>query len=353
MTDNHLNISLKLTPSDSNILKGIALLFLLVHHLFYIRNGQFDDVEIFGGHYLVHMIGQVCKVCVSIFVFLSGYGLSASVEKLGKMKLSQFYKHRFSKLYFNYWLIWLLFVPIGVVFFDISFGSVYGEHVWSKFILDFFGLINITGDLGYNPTWWFYSCIIVLYLLFPFIVAGCRHRWCVHLMFWGSIAFTLLSFTPIQPIRFYLITFILGCYFRNGLIKEVTPPLFRRLIIKIMRGLPPAGAAVLFIITLFAFPVRLLMPYPLLFDTIITILIVLTYKNIKIHLYISKSLEFLGKHSFNIFLFHTFLFYLYTPQIIYWNRNPVIIFITLLFFCIPISMGIEYGKTKLGFYKVL
>ncbi len=95
------------------------------------------------------------------------------------------------------------------------------------------------------------------------------------------------------------------------------------------------------------------MPYALVFDTVITIMIVLTYKNIRLHPYLSKSLEFCGQHSFNIFLFHTFLFYLYIPQIIYWHRNPVIIFITLFLFCIPISMGIEYGKTKLGYYKIL
>ncbi len=224
MTRNHSNISLSLTPSDSNTLKGLALIFLLVHHLFYIRNGQFDDIEIFDGHYLVNMIGKACKVCVPMFVFLSGYGLTASSKKLGKIKLSHFYIHRFTKLYFNYWLMWLLFVPVGVFVFGITFETVYGEHVLSKFILDFLGLINIFGGYGYNPTWWFYSCIIVLYLFFPFIIAGCRYRWCVHVMLWGSLAITLCQFTPIQPIRYYLITFVLGCYFCNGLINNILPP---------------------------------------------------------------------------------------------------------------------------------
>ena len=57
MNDNRSNISLRLTPTDSNILKGLALIFLLVYHLFYIRNGPFDDIEIINGHYLVNMIG--------------------------------------------------------------------------------------------------------------------------------------------------------------------------------------------------------------------------------------------------------------------------------------------------------
>ena len=354
MKRNHSNISLSLTLSDSNILKGVALLFLLVHHLFYIRNGRFDDIEIFDGHYLVNMIGLACKVCVPMFVFLSGYGLTASAEKLGKIKLSQFYIHRFTKLYFNYWLIWLLFVPIGVFVCGLTFDAVYGEHVLPKFLLDFLGLINIFGLYGYNPTWWFYSCIIVLYLLFPFIVAGCKHRWCIQAIFWVSLAITLCPFTLIQPIRFYLITFVLGCFFRNGLIHNILPPLFNKLIYRCLNGeLSRLEILIILVVVISYIPLRLIVPYALVFDTIITILLIFLYKNIKIHRFVSSFLHFCGKHSFNIFLFHTFLFYLYIPQIIYWHRNPVVIFTTLILFCLLISCLIEEGKKKLGYYKIL
>lgn len=220
--------SLKLTTTDSNVLKGIALLFLLIHHLFYIRNGRFDDIEIFNGHYLVNMIGQACKVCVPMFVFLSGYGLTAGAEKMDSFDYKRFYIHRFSKLYLNYWLIWLIFVPIGVLGLGISFDKVYGNHILEKIILDFFGLINLTGGYGYNPTWWFYSCITVLYLLFPFIITWCRRsKTLMHVILWVSVVLLFCPFTPLQPIRFYLLTFILGCYFRNGLINNLLPPPLR------------------------------------------------------------------------------------------------------------------------------
>lgn len=219
--------SLKLTTTDSNVLKGIALIFLLIHHLFYIRNGKFDDVEIYNGHYLVNMIGQACKVCVPMFVFLSGYGLTAAAEKLEKINLRQFYIHRFSKLYLNYWLIYILFVPIGVFALGMTFEKVYVTHVTEKAFLDFFGLINLTGNLGYNPTWWFYSCITVLYLLFPIIITVCRNKIGMHIILWGSVILVLCPFTPIQPIRWYLLTFVLGCYFRNGLIDNLLPPQLR------------------------------------------------------------------------------------------------------------------------------
>lgn len=215
--------SLKLTPTDSNVLKGVALIFLLIHHLFYIRNGKFDDIEIYNGEGLVNMIGQACKVCVPMFVFLSGYGLTAAAEKLEKINIRQFYVHRFSKLYLNYWLIYILFVPIGVFALDITFDKVYGDHMIEKATLDFFGLLNLTGNLGYNPTWWFYSCITVLYLLFPLIMTMCRNKIGMHVLLWGSVALILCPIGAIQPIRWYLLTFILGCYFRNGLIGNLLP----------------------------------------------------------------------------------------------------------------------------------
>ncbi len=65
---------LELNIRESNSLKGIALILLLIHHLFYIQNGKFDDVYI-AGHGVVNTLGLLCKVCVAMFVFLSGYGL--------------------------------------------------------------------------------------------------------------------------------------------------------------------------------------------------------------------------------------------------------------------------------------
>ena len=66
---------------------------------------------------------------------------------------------------------------------------------------------------------------------------------------------------------------------------------------------------------------------------------------------LSRVLAFLGKHSFNIFLFHTF-FLIYTPKYIYWNRNPFLIFLTMLLTCIVVSIGIEYIKNIFGVNKV-
>lgn len=67
---------MKLTVQDSNVLKGIVILIMLWHHLF--LRPEYNDIVIHG-HSIAQEIAIMCKVCVAIFVFVSGYGLT---EKL-------------------------------------------------------------------------------------------------------------------------------------------------------------------------------------------------------------------------------------------------------------------------------
>lgn len=81
-----------------------------------------------------------------------------------------------------------------------------------------------------------------------------------------------------------------------------------------------------------------------MWDAAIVTIGITLYSSILIPNFISKSLAFLGKHSFNIFLFHTFIFSYYFHDYIYWSGNPLFIYLTLLAVCIPISMFIEWSK---------
>ncbi len=124
--------SILLRPIDTRVLKGIAILLMLIHHLFYDESmeGMFGDVSIFGFH-VVHEMGGWSKVCVSIFVVLSGYGLEVTTKDK-EMNLVSFYKHRFKKLMLNYWFVWLLTVPIGIFVFGHSLNDAYGSHAVVK-----------------------------------------------------------------------------------------------------------------------------------------------------------------------------------------------------------------------------
>lgn len=69
---------------DKNVtgqMKALALLFMLVHHLW--KHGEmvhYGDIA-YGG--ILEQIGVFGKICVGIYLFLSGYGLMASSEIRG------------------------------------------------------------------------------------------------------------------------------------------------------------------------------------------------------------------------------------------------------------------------------
>lgn len=88
------------------------------------------------------------------------------------------------------------------------------------------------------------------------------------------------------------------------------------------------------------------------FDHFLATAIIFTYAQLRIPQPVSKVLSFIGKHSMNIFLFHTFIFGLWFSSFIYSTRNPLIIFMLLLVICVLISVVIEMIKKIVGFNRV-
>lgn len=299
----------ELTLNDTNALKGIALLLLLCHHLFYKQNGNYNDFIMVGQYGIIQVFAIACKVCVAIFVFLSGYGLAKKYERT-VLSIREFYVNRFVKLFMNFWLVWILFVPIGCFIFGRTFEEVYHHHIWLKAFIDFWGMAYAFGYYGINPTWWFMSCIIVLYILFPLLFKFKNHKILLLLL---SIIIIWVPYLIINPIRYYLTAFILGilcsqsCFFNK--------------IVSLQNIYAKIGVTIL---SIALFIIRIYIPYPLLFDSLLTICIVVTYKQIVKNEAIIQSLIFLGKHSMNIFLFHTFIYFYYFRSLIYYSSILVV-----------------------------
>lgn len=313
------------------MLKGLALLLLLAHHLFYIQNGLFDDIHLYGDRYIVQQIGWWCKVCVAIFVFLSGYGLMVKATKdRGVPSVWHFYWHRFVKLLMNYWFIWLLFVPVSVLVFGRTFADAYGEHIVPKLILDLLGVLNCVGLYGYNPTWWFYSCIIILYLSFPLLYKVMDRLPLMVVPLVISIYF--IPFYTVYSVKIYFASFVAGMAMcRYGSVCE---------------SLKSYWWIVLFVVLAIE---RFFSSDIYLLDASITLSLVISYKIINVPSFLSKVFSFLGKHSMNIFLFHTFIYYYWFREYIYITRNPLIIFISLLCACVVLSIFIEQLKRIVHF----
>ena len=322
-----------ISMSNSLMLRGGGIFLMLIHHLFYSESSRllYDDL-IFHGHGLVNEIGVFCKVCVAIFVFVSGYGLSYKYKEGFDKK--NYYKSRFKKLYFNYWFIWLLFVPTSVFVYHRSFEDVYGTHIILKSGLDILGVLNLTGQFGYNATWWFYSCIIVLYLIYPWLAV--RFDKSPYLILTLSVFTIFASFIPfVQPWGCYLLPFL------AGMMIERKP----QLIEKVGKWECIIALTMLCLMRNFCGNLWFIV------DTLICVGLAIFFYRIRVAKWFEVVMCNLGKHSMNIFLFHTFIYLYWFEEYIYITRNPLLLFFSLLFSTYLISVIVEYIKE--GLIKVL
>lgn len=152
---------MELSRSDTAGIKGIAILFMLWHHLFLYKT-EYGPIT--------QSLSIVCKVCVALFLFVSGYGLAKQYCVLSHRNVRntiKFLLRRFINFFLPYWFCFSLVVLIGNLC-GYSFPEVYPatRNTLKCIILDFFGQMGYDSYL--NP-WWFNKMIIQLYLVFPFL----------------------------------------------------------------------------------------------------------------------------------------------------------------------------------------
>ena len=102
---------MKFTKENTLQLKGIAVIFLLYHHLFNSPSMyQNFEVSFFPlTERIVNLLSWFGKNCVSFFAFLSAYGLAVSYMKLSEKKgaADGWIKRRLLKLYKGYWFVFV------------------------------------------------------------------------------------------------------------------------------------------------------------------------------------------------------------------------------------------------------
>ncbi|MDR2409144.1 MAG: acyltransferase, partial [Bacteroidales bacterium] len=341
------------TPKDTNIVKGIATILLLTHHLFYEHPEIGPSID---GFPIVYNFALLSKVCVAIFVILSGYGLTESLRnKRNNWRL--FYVNRYVKLMFNYWFIFIIFVPIGVFLFDRTLDSVYGNDITVPFLLNILGLQYFVNIWGYNATWWFMSLIIILYLIYPMLYILISNFKIYSLLFFFCFCFINISvgkYNNISIIAIYLFPFSLGIFLSqiNGfvLITHVTQELIKNIFIVKMRYRVIKAIIYFMILYLIAFQRQ----YGKLINNVRIdglfgfVIILFSFQYLSKIKYINSFLEILGVHSFNIFLFHTFFYYYFSYNIFY-SMNSIVAIILFTTICLGISVLIDIIKKIINF----
>ncbi len=300
---------------------------LLWHHLFW----RLPEIYPYAYQFAI-----LFKVCVSMFLFVSGYGLTISYRK-NKTTLKKFYLRRLSKLYETYWVIFTIFIVISILVFNRLPSEVYGDEYLIKMAINFFAVQlyfpNYVGH-GYNPTWWFMTLIITLYLLYPFM-----YNFLKKMKILGLLIMIFISFLSLPVLSAWIASFALGIYIAEYKVFDKVLEYNENYLLLI------SIIAILTISMLKLFEIpgsgnRL----DFLFSFFIIMVSWLIFRNDSI---IKNVFVFIGVHSFNIFLFHTFLFKYFFESELYALQNPFVILTVLLMFSIVISILINMIKNYL------
>lgn len=355
--NNYKNIDYSISITDTNLIKSFAICAMLWHHLFY-THPEYGT--------LVFQLGQIGKVCVSLFLFTSAYGLTIQYQRLMSENneplksfkaICKFLLKRFIKFYFNYWAVFFVCVPLGILL-GRSLIDAYGEHVnlFQSLILDVLGL---QGFSSYNITWWFNLLIILLYLIFPFMYFVLSKNKIITiftliiLLLWTR--YQIVPYMYRYELSTYSFHFALGIVFALN-IQQISS-LLNKLDVRLV------GVIFLSFCIMFAIN-RNYGVVPFLVDTRMdaflspAIALLIVCLNKYIYIYISgtcnvKWCGYLGRHSMNIYMVHTFIYYYFFKDFIYGFKYPIIIFIVLLVLSLLFSISLEFAKNKLGFYKAI
>lgn len=352
------------TRTDTKIVKGLAILLMLAHHLFLFPERQptgfeFQDLVMTDGVLLTTVVGRFGKLCVALFLFLGGYGLWCRKDKNGLMKDS------ILRLYKAYWKVFLIFVPIGFAFFGNQVMFCEDEAVYGAFSGYSFKhlLANFIGwEHEYNQEWWFlktYLCVLFLGWIY---IRSVRK-----IGFWRECMLVILSVILFEGVfpglsRVTGLTGLQGSMWYNELFnaEDVCSSFFMGIVFARYDGISRLREILsplrIWVRKLLALSMILLMGYAryYILDMEMDIILVPCLVALFIELLdgigvLRKIFEILGNHSTNMWLTHTFFCYYFYPfvQLTHISSNPWI--------DLSVLTALSFGVSVLldGFYKAV
>ena len=175
---------IKFDKKHTQVIKGLAILFMVLHHVgslyynqidlnWYARNSR-DVPEM-----ILLFFSTGGKVCVSLFTIMSGFGLAKSYGRYSQKRSSvggdvRFILSHLIQFYSIYWIAFLLRLGMQCYTPD-RFQQVFGSDSAAvlRFIAGFFGLSTLFNLRGLCD--WFVTAIIILYLVFPLLYRMGKH----------------------------------------------------------------------------------------------------------------------------------------------------------------------------------
>lgn len=343
-----------MTKRESSVLKCVAILLMLAHHLFMYAD-QPDFPALAYGPLLntpgrLAAFGQLSKLCVTIFVFITAYGTTKGYKKddMGDHRaIMAVSTRRWVKLLLSFQLVYLIaffLCPLGGKNWFTLYSPSRLENIFFA-LVDFLGLSYIIGTPSYNSAWWYMSLAVTLVLVLPWLIKLCR-RYGFFLLLPGLL---LVRWLNVEFVLFrYLLIILLGILLAEYGTAERVKDWYAKAALP-LKGLTLLGClalAGLISVLWLRSGDNLLDIYEALLCLPVCLLALLTIARIP---GLNSAAEFIGRHSMNIFFFHAFLYQNWFYDFTYSLRYPVLIFLFLFLSSLLFSILVEGLKKLLHF----
>ena len=361
---------MKFTKEHTMQMKGIAIIILLFHHCF--LNAQrwatvpYEKLATTKGwgyypisfapfsSHTIQYLASFSKICVAMFVFMTGYGMWVYYEsQKKKTTMSNYIKKRMVTLMTGFLIIFvvteILAIPTG------RFIEVYGHDFRSVvyMIIDALGLAKLLGTPLFCLTWWYMSLAIVLIMIFPFVHSIMeKYQWVVVVA--SIIVPRACGFGQSTDLFRYLLAYTLGMYFaQHDLLARIKEKFMEQNV---------AGKLLSLIVSLIGLAVIIKCrqnawigwKYLDFWDGFAAMyMIVLSYIYILNGKWIVKGLGFLGKHSMNIFLIHSFYRDVFFHKFTYSFYYAWLDYIVLMAISLVTSIVLEWFKKLIRYEKFI
>jgi len=336
------------SKEDTIKIKGIAIIIMLIYHLFGLRYNfiNYGVNFFFLNSENAIQIAQIGNVCVSMFAFLSAYGISRKLLSL--KSIDEIAKNSFRQ----YGNLLKIFIPIfitSLLLFSkwISISGTYGDG-FGKYIymlLDFLGLSNLFGGAIFNPTWWYMTLAILIIFITPLLNA-----------IFDKIGLVMLPLIALFPLFFetnFMIaqySFVIACgvcFAKKNYLEKLKEYHFnkRMFINKTVKFILSITGIIGFSLLKQSLTIPIKTTYYA--EQILAILIIyFIYEFLTDIKIVSLILKFLGKHSANIYFTHTFFIIWVTPvkDFLFQLKYAWLILVVTLGICILFSLLLEFLK---------
>ncbi len=330
---------------NSAIVKGLAIILLLSYHLFeneFVNAALEVDYRPLSQALFLKLAG-FGNICVPLFAFMTAFGISSSIFAKDGLTTKDIYDKalkRFFTLMFNFSF---LYASVNLLWwYKFDYVSVYGvgKQGLLNMLLNATGLHTFAVTPSINATWWYMSLAYTLIFLVPFLALLIRKTGYSILI----ISLILPTIIPIEDITAcYLFTVVFGVCAAYGKWPEKLANL------KFPLPLQWLVCILLLAVCIIVRQHPFIQDNYLFFVDAFISLFMLYFAGVLLAgiPFLSSILHFIGKHSLNIFLLHTFFYLTLWQEYIYYFKYAGITLLLLLGTCLAYSVILEFFKNLL------